>query len=572
MPISLRHPLCLTTASLFALSFSACTGGSATESTGSETDSGESQGDADTTGTETGSEGSSESGESGESTESGCVAGSEACECGPDQACFDGLECVDDVCTPVVAECGNGVVEGDEECDDANADEQDGCLSTCLLPFCGDGVVHTDEECDDGNTNDDDGCSNSCVALPFCGDGIEVEGELCFDEPLLMAAVGVNDALIADITNDGTLDVVAVGSPAASTGNIVVFEGRGDGTFHDPDSVELNNPGEDNSFTRAEVGDFELDPYLDLAVFMPGAAGPRVLIYRGTGASQVHLRDETLAAVGSDDALGLGVVRMPSGSLAADYAVGFRDATVDCIAAEWFEFNDAQTLADMALVEATVSKLCTATTVAVVVGNFIGVGLGDTDPEVVLVQSQSDSAIFHAQPDLQAPGTELANESLWLMEENTSPTAAVAADINADGASDLLFATWDSVACDYSSDESVCAGDYLGVAMGAAIGTTNPFMSETKLQVLGKATVDIATGDLNNDGDVDFLSANSFGAAFTIGLGDGAGSFAGATDGPVLTEEKGNAVDVGDLNGDGRPDFIVAQQDQGHVAVFLSNP
>lgn len=34
-------------------------------------------------------------------------------------------------------------------------------------PFCGDGVLDGDEECDDGNANDDDGCSSACESA--CG-------------------------------------------------------------------------------------------------------------------------------------------------------------------------------------------------------------------------------------------------------------------------------------------------------------------------------------------------------------------------------------------------------------------
>ena len=37
---------------------------------------------------------------------------------------------------PPVPECGNGFVEGDEECDDANDVDDDACSSACLLP-CG---------------------------------------------------------------------------------------------------------------------------------------------------------------------------------------------------------------------------------------------------------------------------------------------------------------------------------------------------------------------------------------------------------------------------------------------------
>jgi cysteine-rich repeat protein len=64
------------------------------------------------------------------------------------------------------AVCGNGAVEGDEECDDGNNVLTDGCLR-CKLATCGDGVKRDFvEECDDGNRVTDDGCSVGCVACP----------------------------------------------------------------------------------------------------------------------------------------------------------------------------------------------------------------------------------------------------------------------------------------------------------------------------------------------------------------------------------------------------------------------
>jgi len=69
--------------------------------------------------------------------------------------------------------CGNGVVEGDEECDDGNTNNDDACRNDCTLcppppePVCGNGVVEGDEECDDGNTNNYDSCSNLCeICIP----------------------------------------------------------------------------------------------------------------------------------------------------------------------------------------------------------------------------------------------------------------------------------------------------------------------------------------------------------------------------------------------------------------------
>ena len=67
--------------------------------------------------------------------------------------------------------CGNGIVEGDEACDDGNDDDTDGCTKTCLVPGCGNGVLEPGETCDDGNKSDFDACLNSCQEAS-CGDGI----------------------------------------------------------------------------------------------------------------------------------------------------------------------------------------------------------------------------------------------------------------------------------------------------------------------------------------------------------------------------------------------------------------
>ncbi len=80
-----------------------------------------------------------------------------------------------------VIRCGDGLVEGTEACDDANAVETDACRSTCVLAACGDGLVRAGvEACDDGNRVNNDGCRNDCV-LPSCGDGVVQAGESCDD-------------------------------------------------------------------------------------------------------------------------------------------------------------------------------------------------------------------------------------------------------------------------------------------------------------------------------------------------------------------------------------------------------
>lgn len=61
-------------------------------------------------------------------------------------------------------DCGDGVKDPGEACDDGNASNTDACTNACDLADCGDGFVQAGVEgCDDGNTNDGDGCSASCA-------------------------------------------------------------------------------------------------------------------------------------------------------------------------------------------------------------------------------------------------------------------------------------------------------------------------------------------------------------------------------------------------------------------------
>lgn len=90
-------------------------------------------------------------------------------------------------CKKTVPEyCGDGIVNGNEQCDDANDDNTDACLNTCESAQCGDGIIRRGHEyCDDENNNSGDGCSSRCELeeSPYCGDGILQigNGEQCDD-------------------------------------------------------------------------------------------------------------------------------------------------------------------------------------------------------------------------------------------------------------------------------------------------------------------------------------------------------------------------------------------------------
>jgi cysteine-rich repeat protein len=120
----------------------------------------------------------------------------------------------------IVALCGDGVIEGFEECDGgAN------CDASCdnLAAVCGDGHVDAPESCDDGNVQGGDGCDSACSAVdagfqcaifggpcaPICGDGVMIAPEQCDDTNHINgdgcdSGCGIESGPTAEVEPNGT--------------------------------------------------------------------------------------------------------------------------------------------------------------------------------------------------------------------------------------------------------------------------------------------------------------------------------------------------------------------------------
>lgn len=124
---------------------------------------------------------------------------------------------VDPTPDAAVPQCGNGVLDGDEACDDgdANSDElADACRMDCTAARCGDGVEDTGEACDDGASNGQpvSNCTGTCtLRLASCGDGAVDPGELCDD---------------GDANSNDAPDACREGCIPASCGDSVVDSGE----------------------------------------------------------------------------------------------------------------------------------------------------------------------------------------------------------------------------------------------------------------------------------------------------------------------------------------------------------
>jgi len=166
-----------------------------------------------------------------------CVKNSCNATCAVDADCDDQNENTTDTCnlTTCLCEntphtCGNGVIQGEEQCDNGAQNGQvctpacesqcSYCSATCALVTlngstcgrggdggggggggghvvrCGDGIRELDEQCDDGNNIDGDGCSSTCRIEQIAGASTEQPGEVLGEATTRLPSTGGSPYLI----------------------------------------------------------------------------------------------------------------------------------------------------------------------------------------------------------------------------------------------------------------------------------------------------------------------------------------------------------------------------------------
>ncbi|MEZ4452719.1 MAG: choice-of-anchor L domain-containing protein [Nannocystaceae bacterium] len=117
-------------------------------------------------GTETTTAGTMSASDSMGTTDATTTAGTEVST--TEVSSTDATDATTEGTTTETAECGNGVQEPGEQCDDGNGDPGDGCEPDCTLTpsECGNGIQEPGEQCDDGNDVNGDGCENNCTNTP----------------------------------------------------------------------------------------------------------------------------------------------------------------------------------------------------------------------------------------------------------------------------------------------------------------------------------------------------------------------------------------------------------------------
>ena len=130
--------------------------------------------------------------------------------------------------------------------------------------------------------------------------------------------------------------------------------------------------------------------------------------------------------------------------------------------------------------------------------------------------------------------------------------------------------SWDSDSFSILMDTNVVVpnGAIVGYEIGLPSNAPNPIIFTDSGQLLGSGGVDVATVDLDGDGDQDAFYISGGVNANTVFLNDGSGTFTDS--GQLLGVSKSNAGMLADLDGDGDLDAFVINENQPN-RVYLND-
>jgi hypothetical protein len=379
------------------------------------------------------------------------------------------------------------------------------------------------------------------------------------------------DAALADVTQDGFADIVALNSGSHT---ISIIPGNGNGTFNAVSNIKTGRP-----LLSLKVADFNNDTIPDLAtandfassvgVFL-GAGGANFnapnFFTAGSRATQIEVGE-----LSGDTALDIVVVNTNDSD--AGLLRGNGDGTFQAQQVIAFNSVEAVTLADFNAdqkLDIAVSEGFITDAIEILLGNgdgtFQSFGLFSAGNPInsqprgmATADLNGDTKIdlICANGTGQSVGIFLGNgfgglQDVVLLPSLISPEKVITADLNQDGKIDII-------ANDFGSESiEVFLGNGDGTFQGA---------SEVFVSLLGSSEVKVA--DMDGDGELDLVSVNPSDDA-TIALGNGDGTFQA----PFFFAANGHpsSLAILDFNSDGALDLLFAHEDSQDLLIQFAAP
>jgi len=340
--------------------------------------------------------------------------------------------------------------------------------------------------------------------------------------PAVNYAVGISPTSVtsADFNGDGFADMAVVNS---NSNNVSVLLGIGDGTFHAPVNYTAGTNPE-----SVTTGDFNGDGFADMAVANLNSHDITILLGMGDGTFNVSVSYAAGTApysVSSGDFNGDGFADMAVANKTSNNIsvfLGIGDGT----------FN------------AAVNYTAGTGPESVSSGDFNGDGFADM---VVANFTSGGVSVFLAVGDgtFNPPVTYTAG---------TNPTSVTNTDFNGDGFADIAVANLNS--------------GNVSVLLGVGNGTFNTAVNYTVGAAIGTAPQSVTSGDFNGDGFADMAVAKRNANNVSVLLGVGDGTFNAAVN--YATGTTPYEVASADFNGDGFSDMVVANFTSNDVSVLLA--
>ncbi|MDO8431069.1 MAG: FG-GAP-like repeat-containing protein [Candidatus Binatus sp.] len=367
-------------------------------------------------------------------------------------------------------------------------------------------------------------------------------------------ATGANPHSVttADVNGDGKLDLIVASSGDATVSVLLNTTAPGAATPSFAPQMAFATGSPSYSVTAADVNG---DGKPDLIVANTGADTVSVLL-NTTAPGATTPRFASQVAFAADTG--------PYSVTAADIN---GDGKPDLIVANRFAGNVSVLLNTTAPGAATPSFAAQVAFAPSIFNDPFSVAAadvnGDGKPDLIVANYGSDSVAVLLNTTV--PGA--ATPTFGLQYFGThAPVWVMTADFNDDGRPDLIVANL--------LDDTVSM-----LLNTTAPGASTPSFATQKTFASGVGPQSVAAADVNGDGKPDLIVANRFAATVSVMLNTTAPIPATATfDANSFATQKVFATGVNprsataaDLNGDGKPDLIVANDDDATVSVMLNS-
>lgn len=347
--------------------------------------------------------------------------------------------------------------------------------------------------------------------------------------------LGPSSVAVADVNNDQKQDLVVAGY---SRSGVYLLLGNGRGSFGMPAKFSLGKDpnGKDQEGPLSIVaGDFNGDLRTDVATANYVSGGVSVLFGNKLGA----LEPVTAIAIGD--------ATLPSSIVKGDWN---GDGKLDLAVANYGGHSFSLLRGDGNRGFLLDSTFCVSGSAPCDVVRPYSLAVADLDGD--------------QRSDLVVTGYVARNVSMFLgngvgafgtaspFPVGLNPEGIAVGDFNGDGRPDLVTAN------SGTNDVTVLLNGKFADARNAAVGA---------------APISIVVADFNGDQKLDVVVAN-FGTQAVPGnqisvlLGNGQGGFGPATQFAVAAFPQ--AVAIGDFNGDGRPDLVVANNGDSSISILLN--